>query len=366
MLSQWHHKSSSSSSGSQHATEDTPDTVIDTLARALDYARTREEKASIQLAAELRRHQLHEQTTFAAAQRGLQTQLYQALEAHERSLETLQRDQAKEKPKRPSLLFMRKSNVDSVEFSQMMVVDAESRVAGLQMELQKAELEYRQSVDRRITEFRLAFVACEKVLQRMGGETQMGYFLESTQPLPQPPLPPADCPFTVTIDDTRQAQQSEVQGHQIPPIQPPTLGDPTARAKALVLGPLRTTVCTALRTVYNLQADIVEGGLGFGADAYLKADHLVLPIAVGAQQESSTLVSAVKRLVQLISTEPRACNAGALVSVDRVVLVNRVVAQVARARPVETSGAAAALVCFVAELVFNPKHRKVLAPPKLY
>ncbi|KAJ1663170.1 hypothetical protein EV178_005240 [Coemansia sp. RSA 1646] len=190
-------------------------------------------------------------------------------------------------------------------------------------------------------------------------------------------------------------------------------GSSDSKVKHFVVSQLRTCISGALKIAIPSidSVNIVEGMEGFGADAYLvvkNKEHkeiLRLPISTvatfsslynkprGAQMNANQQTmrkslltscnpyvaeSAVKRVVQLISTETMACNAGLLVSAEGILLVRRTTVQAALVSKLAAFAGdssachpVAVVVWFVAGLLEKIKRqgdtpRKVLDPPLLY
>ncbi|KAJ2403045.1 hypothetical protein GGI23_000264 [Coemansia sp. RSA 2559] len=264
------------------------------------------------------------------------------------------------------------------------------------------------------------------------------------QPQPLLPAPTGALPFTITTDSSSETPQTQFRIQRriprkhlfpFPENMAAQLGADVmeeddgcgfsgAKVKQLVVGPLCTCICGALKaSIPGIgYADIVEGMAGFGADAYLvvkdkeQKEVLRLPVSTvstfsrrspkplaGQQQQQlsdnqramrkSLLLAkgcdphlaetAVKRIVQLISTETMACNAGLLVSAEGILLVRRTTVQAALVSKMALFGGAASadpnachpvavVVWFVAGLLEKIKRqgdsnpRKILAPPLLF
>ncbi|KAJ2556768.1 hypothetical protein EV175_001785 [Coemansia sp. RSA 1933] len=464
--------------------------VLDALTQALQFSESREERANIQLAIELRKHLVEERHEYMQEREVLESKWQRARDSHQRSTESLQRDTQRVVGKQQpavgiigGLTVKRKAVRDakqSADFSRMMLRGAETKVVQASEDLKALDARFDRALKRREVEFRLAFVACESVLRRYTASSAKHperrsalakspvvptrslpmlpsahrsiSSAKSPQPpvvvpkmpstyrsasaiLPPPPPPPppppllsstGTLPFTITADGSSETPQTQFRiQRRIPREYLPAnisaqlaeeegvLSD--AAVRRLVVGPLRTCICGALKaSIPRIGAvDVVEGMAGFGADAYLvvrsrepeAAEVLRLPIStvstllcstssevaqpsanqlairksLGRGSDPPLAETAVRHAVQLISTETMACNAGLLVSAEGVLLVRRTTVQAVLVSKMALFSAedsktcchpVAVVVWFVAGLLekikrqnSDGKPRRILAPP---
>ncbi|KAJ1767765.1 hypothetical protein LPJ74_005193 [Coemansia sp. RSA 1843] len=361
--------------------------VLTALTQALRYAESREEQANIQLAIELRKHLAEERYEYLQEREALETKWQRARDSHQRSTESLQRDtQRASQPNGSGRLINAvkgktvRDAKQSADFSRMMLRGAETKVIQASEDLKALDARFEKALKRREVEFRLAFVA--------SGEAPQTQFRIQRR-IPREYLPEnINAPLLVA-------------------------GSSDSKVKHFVVSQLRTCISGALKIAIPSidSVNIVEGMEGFGADAYLvvkNKEHkeiLRLPISTvatfsslynkprGAQMNANQQTmrkslltscnpyvaeSAVKRVVQLISTETMACNAGLLVSAEGILLVRRTTVQAALVSKLAAFAGdssachpVAVVVWFVAGLLEKIKRqgdtpRKVLDPPLLY